>query len=434
MRIFYGRSLAGVLTALHADTPSTTGVTTATGSTAAASPVTGTTGHPGFNSHAAGHTTSAAADSDVDFVGAKPVRVGRTTYTYDDAGRVVRTVTKRLSRKPLVHEFFYATSEQPIGFISSDNKHLGWRYIYDPYGRRVAKEAINTTTNNTSEATAHGGGHPENNLSDIDTVEQALVDAEFFSLVTDLAGSPQELIHPTTGNIVGTARHSLYGTRTWTGDESSPLLFAGQYLDDESGWAYNRFRYYNPHAGIYNAQGPLGVAPRIASAQGYVDHAANWHDYLGLQCHQVTVKELQSMPEFQKLGLSDDETADVANWLNGRNTDSYVYTYPTPNGSDMQYIGMSNDPSRRAIEHSSKFGTPMNEAKINTELLSPNADSFTRRQARAFEQAAIDSKGLDNLANVRNEFESTPPTHVKNGAVAWANGMINKGAITIPFF
>ena len=67
------------------------------------------------------------------------MRVGRTAYTYDDAGRVVRTVTKRLSRKPLVHEFFYATNEQPIGFISSDNKHLGWRYIYDPYGRRVAK-------------------------------------------------------------------------------------------------------------------------------------------------------------------------------------------------------------------------------------------------------------------------------------------------------
>ena len=102
------------------------------------------------------------------------------------------------------------------------------------------------------------------------------------SLVTDLTGSPQELIHPTTGNIVGTARHSLYGTRTWTGDETSPLLFAGQYLDDESGWAYNRFRYYNPTLGAYNAQDPLGLAPRLASAQGYVDHAAFWVDVLGL--------------------------------------------------------------------------------------------------------------------------------------------------------
>ena len=315
------------------------------------------------------------------------MRVGRTTYTYDNAGRVIRTVTKRLSRKPLVHEFFYATNEQPIGFTSSDNKQVGWRYIYDSYGRRVAKEAINTTT----------------------------------------------------GAIEGRATQTLYGTRTWTGRTwtgtyTSPLLIAGQYEDAKSGWAFNRFRYYNPVLGAYNAQDPLGQTPRLASAQGYVDHAAHWFDYLGLQCHQVTVKELQSMPEFQKLGLSTDEATDIANWLNGRNTDSYLYSHPTPNRNEMQYIGMSNDPARRAIEHGKKFSTEMEIADIDTNLLSKDADSFTRRQARAFEQAAIDSKGLNNLANARNQIGSTPPAHVKNGAVAWANGMINKSAITIPFF
>ena len=188
------------------------------------------------------------------------MRVGRTTYTYDNTGRVIRTVTKRLSRKPLVHEFFYATNEQPIGFFSSDNKQVGWRYIYDSYGRRVAKEAINTTTGevthrtvfthignqlvaetvtdttkNSSVTTAHGGGHPENNLDDVETVEQALVDAQFFTLVTHLAGSPQDIINPTTGDIAGLARHSLYSTRTWTGKQTSPLLFAGQNMDAQSG-------------------------------------------------------------------------------------------------------------------------------------------------------------------------------------------------------
>ena len=262
---------------------------------------------------------------------------------------------------------------------------------------------------------------------------QARVDATFYALVCDLAGAPQELINTTTGVVEGHTTQTLYSKRTWAGRCTSPLLFAGQYEDVESGWAYNRFRYYSPTLGAYNAQDPLGLAPRLASAQGYVDHAAHWVDYLGLQCHQVTVKELQSMPEFQKLGLSTDDATDVANWLNGRNTDSYLYSYPTPTGADMNYIGMSNDPSRRALEHGSRFGTSMAEAKINTDLLSTNADSFTRRQARAFEQAAIDSKGLDNLANARNGIGSTPPAHVKDGAVAWANGMIDKGAITIPF-
>ena len=75
---------------------------------------------------------------------------------------------------------------------------------------------------------------------------------------------------------------SLYGKRTWCGGVSSPLLFAGQYEDAESGWVYNRFRYYQPVVGSYNAQDPLGLAPRVASGQGYVDHAAHWVDVLGL--------------------------------------------------------------------------------------------------------------------------------------------------------
>lgn len=95
--------------------------------------------------------------------------MGRTTYTYDEAGRVVRTVTKRLSRKPLVHEIFYATSEQPIGCISSDNKHLGWRYIYDSFGRRVAKEAINTTTSDFASGQTH---HRALGLSSCETTKR----------------------------------------------------------------------------------------------------------------------------------------------------------------------------------------------------------------------------------------------------------------------
>ena len=63
------------------------------------------------------------------------------------------------------------------------------------------------------------------------------------------------------------------------------LLFAGQYEDAESGWVYNRFRFYQPLLGSYNAQDPLGLAPRVASGQGYVDHAAFWVDVLGLMAH-----------------------------------------------------------------------------------------------------------------------------------------------------
>ncbi|WP_141737294.1 RHS repeat-associated core domain-containing protein, partial [Corynebacterium sp. HMSC29G08] len=100
--------------------------------------------------------------------------------------------------------------------------------------------------------------------------------------MADLAGAPREIVDVDTGQVVGKASQTLYGTRTWQGHTQCPLLHAGQYLDAESGWAYNRYRYYHPHAGMYNAQDPLGVSPRVASAQGYVDHPAHWVDFFGL--------------------------------------------------------------------------------------------------------------------------------------------------------
>ena len=75
---------------------------------------------------------------------------------------------------------------------------------------------------------------------------------------------------------------SLFGQCKWYGTNSSPLLFTGQYEDTESGWAYNRFRYYNATFGMYNAQDPLGAEPNIANPQGYVSNPTTWMDPLGL--------------------------------------------------------------------------------------------------------------------------------------------------------
>ena len=143
----------------------------------------------------------------------------------------------------------------------------------------------------------------------------------------DLAGAPQELINTTTGVVEGHTTQTLYGTRTWHGRFTSPLLFAGQYEDAESGWAYNRFRYYNPTLGAYNAQDPLGQAPRLASAQGYVDHAAYWVDVLGLASHVKNAglqKQIDALSPNQKgaLGesLAKEKFAGQFDKLNPRST------------------------------------------------------------------------------------------------------------------
>ena len=272
---------------------------------------------------------------DVDtYGGTMPHQVGRTKFTYDKAGRVTQTVTKRLSKKPLVKHFYYDNGTQPVGYEDSDHPGVGWRYLYDGACRRVGKEQINTTTgevtsrvmflhegdvlfgeyhtvntmdphvvgsarlwpadpgtgeilgqitintNTTSSVTGHGDG-----VGGVLGWPQQRVDAAFYSMVCDLAGAPKELINPTTGEVVGYATYTLFGKRHWAGMVSTPLLFTGQYEDTESGWVYNRFRYYDPHAGVYNAQDPLGLLANTGTAQGYVTNPVIYVDFLGLNSH-----------------------------------------------------------------------------------------------------------------------------------------------------
>ena len=260
---------------------------------------------------------SAKWADDVDsYGGTMPRQVGRTTFTYDKAGRVTQTVTKRLSKKPLVKHFYYGSGTQPVGYEDSDHPGVGWRYLYDGLDRRVGKEQINTATGDVLSRTVfmHYGNElfgeqytvdvnephmvgvgalwPVNPITDeilgqIELVPSGSPDSAFYAMISDFAGAPKELVDVTTGGIVGYSKQSLFGKRQWFGGKSSPLLFAGQYEDAESGWVYNRFRYYNAAFGMYNAQDPLGVGPNLASAQAYVDNPTTWVDAMGLAAHKV---------------------------------------------------------------------------------------------------------------------------------------------------
>jgi RHS repeat-associated protein len=61
-----------------------------------------------------------------------------------------------------------------------------------------------------------------------------------------------------------------------------PFLFQGQYLDSETGLAYNRFRYYSPELGQYISQDPIGFAGGTLALFSYVEDTNAWVDVLGL--------------------------------------------------------------------------------------------------------------------------------------------------------
>ncbi|TWV02543.1 DUF4237 domain-containing protein, partial [Bacteroides fragilis] len=63
-----------------------------------------------------------------------------------------------------------------------------------------------------------------------------------------------------------------------------PFLFQGQYYDRETGLAYNRFRYYDPNAGNYLSQDPIGLAGGNPTLYGYVFDPNTQIDPFGLDC------------------------------------------------------------------------------------------------------------------------------------------------------
>jgi RHS repeat-associated protein len=98
--------------------------------------------------------------------------------------------------------------------------------------------------------------------------------------VTGHAGMPLKLIDQ-NGKIQCLAAPDDWGAVTREEWGSQPLRFQGQYFDEESGFYYNRYRYYDPQYGRYITQDPIGLA---GGMNGYVypTNPVEWVDPLGL--------------------------------------------------------------------------------------------------------------------------------------------------------
>ena len=155
---------------------------------------------------------------------------------------------------------------------------------------------------------------------------QHQVDAVFYALVADLAGAPQELIDLDDGSVVGWVTQSLYGRRCWRGVDS-PLLFIGQYEDQESGWVYNRFRFYDPWSGVYGSQDPLGVAPNPATSYGYVGNPVLWVDPDALKACSGVLSDaiLTMMRQVDDIAVNDKTLRNIFNVAGMVDMDGNIY-------------------------------------------------------------------------------------------------------------
>ncbi|MGW5428990.1 DUF6531 domain-containing protein [Streptomyces sp. NPDC004059] len=243
------------------------------------------------------------------YIGTRITRAGNVRYEHDALGRITLRQKTRLSRKPDTWRYEWDTEDRLTSVTTPDGTR--WRYTYDPLGRRTAKlrlaedgetvmERVDFTWDGTTlcEQTTtscdlpnpvtltwdHQGLRPLAQTERITAAEapQDEIDSRFFAIVTDLVGTPNELIDE-HGDIAWRTRSTLWGTTAWAADSTTytPLRFPGQYYDPETGLHYNYFRHYDPETAHYLTLDPLGLGP-APNPSAYVHNPHTWGDPLGL--------------------------------------------------------------------------------------------------------------------------------------------------------
>ncbi|MFI8265951.1 putative T7SS-secreted protein [Streptomyces sp. NPDC085665] len=233
------------------------------------------------------------------YEGTRIVGAGAVRYEHDGQGRVVLRQKTRLSRKPDTWRYEWDAEDRLTAVTTPDC--TVWRYTYDPLGRRISKQSLSETVHFTWDGTTlceqttatvvltwdHAGLRPLSQTERRTDTD----DERFFVIVTDLIGTPTELVDE-SGELAWRTRTTLWGTTTWNSDATAytSLRFPGQHFDSESGLHYNYFRYYDPESARYLSQDPLGLGP-ADNPSTYVHNPYTWSDPLGLSPCPPRIKD-----------------------------------------------------------------------------------------------------------------------------------------------
>ncbi|MEU0940416.1 DUF6531 domain-containing protein [Embleya sp. NPDC005971] len=270
---------------------------------------------------AAGNATDAIwPGTDTDSQGERVVRgtllhrAGRTRQIHDDQGRVVRRTRKTLSGGTKTWIFAWDADDRLTNTTTPTGEY--WEYVYDALGRRTEKrrrveaggdvvERITFTWDGTRLAEQStdteiitwehdpAGHHPLTQTNrtirartDPGNETQDEIDRRFHAIVTDLVGTPTELVS-VDREIVWQLRSTLWGVSTATVDTvDCPFRFPGQYHDTETDSSYNLFRYYKPDSISYQSTDPLGLAV-APNHHGYVVNPLTGYDPFGLAPYEL---------------------------------------------------------------------------------------------------------------------------------------------------
>jgi RHS repeat-associated protein len=295
--------------------------------------------------------------------GTRVTQAGNVRYRHDAAGRIVTRTRTRISRKPETWRYEWDADNRLTSVITPD--HGMWRYLYDPFGRRISKQRVSSDGQVLSEtryawdgsilaeqAEATDSGeritaweYRPGTYTPILQIEhesvrdtpQDEIDQRFYSIITDLGGAPCELLAE-DGTLAGRQQRSLWGATVWNpGGASTPLRFPGQYEDSETGLHYNNQRYYDPLTGSYLSPDPLGLEAGLNN-HAYVANPYLLIDPLGLQgckqyIHVAVDKDRGGLDQIlNSLNTNGLQTAksrgtEIADFLKNKGHDEHVFMW-----------------------------------------------------------------------------------------------------------
>jgi len=218
--------------------------------------------------------------------------LGDRHFEYDVAGNLIRERRGKGGR--LVTEYEYNTDNQLIQVIKEGQT---FQYQYDALGRRISKQdAFGKTeflwNGDVLLFETRNQIHKTYIYEPYSFRPLALIqDDEVYYYHLDHLGTPQEMTDA-KGEIVWNVRYKAYGNvdRLEVERIENNLRFQGQYFDAETGLHYNRHRYYDPDAGRFIHQDPIGLGGG-ENLYLYVPNPIGWVDLLGLATVYLRNKE-----------------------------------------------------------------------------------------------------------------------------------------------
>ncbi|MFU2512278.1 RHS repeat-associated core domain-containing protein [Pseudoalteromonas sp. ASV78] len=215
---------------------------------------------------------------------------GDSDFHYDEFGNQIRETGKGIKTRREYNAFNQLSCFNNNGTLT--------QYDYDPLGRRIAKHTehgkIDYIWDNDQLIGEYQHGeytwyiNLPNQFHPVALIKQG----EVYYYHLDQLNTPR-FVTNNKAEVVWENQADVYGYEELKAESelnkedsfTQPIRFQGQYLDEESGLHYNRYRYYSPKQQRFINQDPIGLVGGINHYQ-YAPNPVNWVDPMGLLCKE----------------------------------------------------------------------------------------------------------------------------------------------------